>query len=254
MITKPYGSYEGNEPYIFISYAHKDESKVYPVIRGLQERGFRIWYDAGIEPGTEWPEYIAEHINNSGCVLCFVSENALNSQNCRREIAYAIDEHKNMMAAYLEKVSLSAGMKMQLGILQAIFRDRHNSDEAFIEALSKATLLGPCKNGNETENSPSQNAVTEEAQPAVNAEVASQHEETENALPHKEAKKKKGMAKFLAIFPYTGLFGVHDFYLGKKSIGFLKLFTMNFFAIGWIIDIITILSGKYKTKNGEYLK
>ena len=55
-------AYEGREPYIFISYAHKDMAKVLPIIEGLAEKGFRIWYDAGIEAGTEWPEYIAEHL------------------------------------------------------------------------------------------------------------------------------------------------------------------------------------------------
>ena len=37
-------AYEGQEPYIFISYAHKDSNTVLPIIQGLQERGFRVWY------------------------------------------------------------------------------------------------------------------------------------------------------------------------------------------------------------------
>jgi len=72
--------------------------------------------------------------------------------------------------------------------------------------------------------------------------------------PNKKQTKSKGVALALAIFPYTGLFGVHDFYLGKKANGFLKLFTVNFCAIGWLIDIIMILCGKYTTKDGEFLK
>ena len=54
-----YSVYEGSEPYIFVSYAHKDAAMVMPLITGLQDRGFRVWFDAGIEAGTEWPEYIA---------------------------------------------------------------------------------------------------------------------------------------------------------------------------------------------------
>ena len=45
-------AYNGNEPYIFISYAHKDSDKVLPIIRELQSRGYRVWYDAGIEAVT----------------------------------------------------------------------------------------------------------------------------------------------------------------------------------------------------------
>ena len=66
--------------------------------------------------------------------------------------------------------------------------------------------------------------------------------------------KSKSVALTLAIFPYTGLFGIHDFYLGKKRNGLLKLFTLNFCIIGWILDIVMILCGKYSTKDGEYLK
>ncbi|MBQ8540534.1 MAG: protein kinase [Clostridia bacterium] len=72
--------------------------------------------------------------------------------------------------------------------------------------------------------------------------------------PNKKSSKKKGVALALAIFPYTGIFGVHDFYLGKKGSGLLKMFTFNFCTIGWLIDIITILIGRYMTNDGDYLK
>ena len=42
-------AYEGNESYIFISYAHKDAARVLPVIAALSRDRFRLWYDAGIE-------------------------------------------------------------------------------------------------------------------------------------------------------------------------------------------------------------
>lgn len=62
------------------------------------------------------------------------------------------------------------------------------------------------------------------------------------------------LAMLLAIFPYTGLFGVHDFYLGNKGRGLLKLCTINFLAIGWFVDIITLLLGIYKDGNGNPVK
>ena len=55
-------AYEGTEPYIFISYSHKDSNVVFPAIRALQEAGYPVWYDAGIQAGSEWPEYIASHL------------------------------------------------------------------------------------------------------------------------------------------------------------------------------------------------
>ena len=45
--------YEGDRPYIFISYAHANSPAVIEVVQELVERGFRIWYDEGIEVGSE---------------------------------------------------------------------------------------------------------------------------------------------------------------------------------------------------------
>ena len=137
-------AYEGREPYIFISYAHKDMAKVLPIIEGLAEKGFRIWYDAGIEAGTEWPEYIAEHLENCAAFVAFISEAAIASKNCRREINFAIDLDKEPLAIYLEEVKLTAGMRMQLGTLQAMFYYRHPSLTSFVDSLAEAKSLQGC--------------------------------------------------------------------------------------------------------------
>lgn len=137
--------YEGNEPYIFVSYAHKDSDRVLPLIEGLSARGYRVWYDAGIEAGTEWPDYIAEHLENAAAVLAFLSASSLASVNCRQEIMYALDLSKPTLTAYLEDVKLTGGMRMRLGLVQAIFRPRHTSDGSFLDELCRASLLAPCK-------------------------------------------------------------------------------------------------------------
>ena len=137
--------YEGNEPYIFISYAHKDSDRVLPLLEGLFSRGYRVWYDAGIEAGTEWPDYIAEHLENAGAVLAFLSEASLASVNCRQEIMYALDLEKPALTAYLEDVKLTGGMRMRLGLVQAIYRTRHASADSFLDELCRASLLAPCK-------------------------------------------------------------------------------------------------------------
>ena len=138
--------YNGNEPYIFISYAHKDSATVLPLIDALQQRGFRVWYDAGIAAGTEWPEYIADRLGDSACVVAFVSAAALASHNCRREINFAIHLQKEMLVVYLEEVELSRGMTMQLGVLQALFRNRFGSNAAFLDALCEAEVIASCRN------------------------------------------------------------------------------------------------------------
>lgn len=137
-------AYEGTSPYIFISYAHKDTALVLPIIEELNAKGFRIWYDAGIEAGTEWPDYIAAHLEKSACVLAFLSSSAVASFNCRQEINYAIDLQKPMLSIYLEDLSLTGGMRMRLGLSQAMFYHRHPTLASFVSELSLSELILPC--------------------------------------------------------------------------------------------------------------
>ena len=96
--------YEGSEKFIFLSYCHKDKSIVFPVAERLARDGYRVWYDEGIDPGAEWPEIIAEHLNRCSACIAFVSENSLNSHNCRREINFALLKKKPFISVVTEKV------------------------------------------------------------------------------------------------------------------------------------------------------
>lgn len=60
--------------------------------------------------------------------------------------------------------------------------------------------------------------------------------------------KSKKTALILCAF--GGMFGVHDFYLGKIGAGIFKLLTANLFCFGWIIDLIKIASGSYLDNAG----
>src|ERR1700676_562721 len=44
----------------------------------------------------------------------------------------------------------------------------------------------------------------------------------------------------LVLSIFLGLFGIDQFYLGKTGKGILKLFTLGFFGILWVIDVIMI--------------
>ena len=130
-------TYNGSLPYIFVSYAHKDSKTVLPILSALQENGFRLWFDQGIEAGTEWPQYIARHLERSAKVLVFMSKAAAESKNCRREIYYAIEVDKEPLVIYLEDVELESGLKMQLNVNQAMYRKRFETDAEFIDALTE---------------------------------------------------------------------------------------------------------------------
>jgi len=137
---KQYRVYNGGEPYGFISYAHKDAVRVLPVIAALSRDRFRLWYDAGIEAGDNWPEVVADHLRRAGTVVFFLSRRFLHSQNCVREVHYAVDRRKPMIAVYLEPLELPSDLAMQFSTATVI-----QGAEAAPEAIAAEAegLLGP---------------------------------------------------------------------------------------------------------------
>lgn len=129
-INAPFYAYKGNEPYIFISYAHKDSDKVFPVIKKFNDAGFNIWYDEGIDPGNEWPLEIERALKNSGMFLVFITPNSVKSRNVRNEINYALSNNLPFLAIYLEDTELIEGLGLQMGSTQAIMKYRMD-DNAF---------------------------------------------------------------------------------------------------------------------------
>ena len=64
-MEKPFAAYQGDEPYIFVSYAHADDETVYPELQWIHDQGFNVWFDEGISPGEDWPSSLAEKINGA---------------------------------------------------------------------------------------------------------------------------------------------------------------------------------------------
>ena len=136
--------YEGNEKYIFASYAHKSSELVMPIIEGMQERGFRVWYDEGIAPGSNWDVYISEHLAQCSNVLGFLSKSYVKSQNCRDELALTRLKGIPMNLVYIDDVQLSSGMKMRYGRIQALFYQNMTEDD-FFDKLYRAEAIALSK-------------------------------------------------------------------------------------------------------------
>jgi len=138
---KKLSPYKGKDKYIFISYSHKDKDKVFDIIKKLVNDGHNIWYDEGIDPGTEWDENIATHIEGCDGFIAFVSENYVSSDNCKDELNFARDLEKDRLLIYLENVKLPAGMAMRLNRLQAIHSYTYSDRRDFFAKLKETPML-----------------------------------------------------------------------------------------------------------------
>ncbi len=139
----PYPAYRGNEPYIFVSYAHIDSPRVFDEIRRFNEAGFHVWYDEGIAPGNEWTDEIANALDRCSLFVVMITPASVPRQNVLNEINYALDENKPFLAIHLEKTELKGGLKLRISSKQAILKYVMSEEEyafKFTEAFLRFGL------------------------------------------------------------------------------------------------------------------
>ena len=69
-----------------------------------------------------------------------------------------------------------------------------------------------------------------------------------------ETKSKKGFVATLLLCIFLGGLGVHRFYVGKIGTGIAMLLTFGGFGIWTLIDLIMIVIGSFKDKEGLPIK
>ena len=136
--------YQGQEPFAFFSYCHKDSDRVYPLIEELTELGYRIWFDEGIGIGDEWPEVIARKLEECNTFLVAMTPNYCCSHNCKNEMTYQVEDQKPMLPLMMEDFPLSGGIKLQLAGTQYLrLFDRSPADWAGL--VTNSGMLAACK-------------------------------------------------------------------------------------------------------------
>ena len=80
-MDKPFPAYKGDDPYVFVSYAHDDDADVFAEIRWLQDQGINVYYDSGITPGSEWSDELAAAIKSCSQFLYLITPRSVTSEN-----------------------------------------------------------------------------------------------------------------------------------------------------------------------------
>ena len=136
-IEKPFEAYEGESPYIFVSYAHKDAELVFKEIKRFHDAGYPIWYDDAVTLGEEWDTKIANALIGSSLVVVFISKNSMASHNVQDEIRLALKRKINIAPIYLEDTELPPSLELRLSSKHAIFKFKAN-DREYINDCFKA--------------------------------------------------------------------------------------------------------------------
>src|SRR4030095_7857226 len=54
---------------VFVSYKAEDRSRLVPLVEALEADGFTVWWDVHIGGGTNWHQYIEQHLEVAKCVV-----------------------------------------------------------------------------------------------------------------------------------------------------------------------------------------
>jgi pimeloyl-ACP methyl ester carboxylesterase len=141
-LDSPFPAYKGDEPYVFVCYAHDDKGDVYPEMTWLHEQGVNLWYDEGITPGGDWNEELGHSIHSASHVIFFVSPSSVASRHCRNEIFFAQDHEIPIVAVHLTRTDLPKGLQLMMATTQAILK--HNvATPTYREKLLSALSAQP---------------------------------------------------------------------------------------------------------------
>ncbi len=102
LIQTKFEAYTGAEPYLFVSYSHRDTAKVYPILDALYDKKYRIWYDESCENGNDFRDELRQRIEKCSAVVLFVSDASMTSPFCGMEIIVARENGKRLYPIYLD--------------------------------------------------------------------------------------------------------------------------------------------------------
>jgi hypothetical protein len=83
---KPIEEYEKCD--IFLSYSSRDLKRAKIIIEALEKKGFSVWWDTKIPPGTTFDEFIEKNLKATKCVIALWSNNSILSNWVKEEALY----------------------------------------------------------------------------------------------------------------------------------------------------------------------
>ena len=121
-------AYEGSDPYLFVCYSHADSDELLPEMMWINANACPVWYDEGIHAGASWRDEVAQKILGSSLFLIYLSPSSVSSEECLKELNFALDHRIAILAVFLEAFELPPGIKLALLNRQAVERYRYSPE------------------------------------------------------------------------------------------------------------------------------
>jgi hypothetical protein len=110
---------------VFISYAKEDRSKIEPLAKALEEKGFSVFWDRNIPTGQTWREVLGEALESTRSVIVAWSKSSVISKWVIEEADWGL-ERKILIPIFIDNVSPPLGFRN----IQAADFTNWNSDKA----------------------------------------------------------------------------------------------------------------------------
>lgn len=126
--------YEGEKPYIFISYSHRDTFQLVEVCTLFKKKNVKFWYDNGLYSGDDWNLMIASHLEKASACLLLLSRLSAESQYVKNELNFALSHRIPIHIILLEDFTLPIDIEMMIGRIQMVTKNE-GYERRLLEAL-----------------------------------------------------------------------------------------------------------------------
>lgn len=123
---------------VFISYSRRDLPISIALKNALELRRFDVWLDVlGIAAGEEWVTRLTTAVKDSDVVLLLLSPDSSQSRYCIKEIKFALDEMKPILAIKLGDFAVPPEVRFLLGDIQHVVLPANQNMESILDAVDR---------------------------------------------------------------------------------------------------------------------
>lgn len=142
-MNAPFTPFDGDQPFIFVSYAHADSQRIFPVLEELNSRGCNIWYDGGINLHATFASSTLSKVSTCSQYVIFLSQNCADSYWVNAELCYAAQSGCTNYCAVMLESNIVIPAAAQAIIDSPTFK-KINASELSSQRIAAelATILG----------------------------------------------------------------------------------------------------------------